>query len=102
MDSDDADCQDYGAKGLALRWSTLWMVVSRKAAHVAEGLPLPALRLDENTLSPAARKRAVRQRRIMLLARARANERAIVARRQARMAGLAVSTALGAVSIQSA
>ncbi len=97
MDSDDADCQDYGAKGLALRWSTLWMVVSRKAAHVAEGLPLPALRLDENTLSPAARKRAVRQRRIMLLARARANERAIVARRQARMAGLAVSTALGAL-----
>nr|WP_306268465.1 cell wall hydrolase [Pararhizobium sp. IMCC3301] len=33
----------------------------------------------------------------MLLARARANERAIVARRQARMAGLAVSTALGAL-----
>lgn len=97
IDGDDADGRDHGAKGLALRWSTFWMVVSRKAAHVADALPVPALRLDDSTLSPAARKRAVRQRRVMLLARARAKERARVARRHARIAGFAVSTALGAL-----
>ncbi len=94
---DDADRRGHDAKGLALRWSTLWMVVSRKAAHVADRLPVPALRLEEGGLTPAEKKRANRQRRAMILARARAEERAIAARRQARMAGLAVSTALGAL-----
>ncbi len=94
---DDADRQDHGAKGLALRWSTLWMVVSRKAAHVADGLPVPALRHEDGGLTLSAKKRANRQRRAMILARARAQERAVAARRQARMAGLAVSTALGAL-----
>lgn len=94
---EDADGQDHDAKGLALRWSTLWMVVSRKATHVADGLPVPALRQEKGSLSPSAKKRANRQRRAMILARARAQERAIAARRQARMAGLAVSTALGAL-----
>lgn len=74
------------------------MVMSRKAAYVADRLPVPALRMEEgNTLSPSAKKRANRQRRAMILARARTAERAIVARRHARMAGLAVSTALGAL-----
>jgi spore germination cell wall hydrolase CwlJ-like protein len=94
---DGADRRGHDAKGLALRWSTLWMVVSRKAAHVADRLPVPALRLEEGDLTPAEKKRASRQRRAMILARARAEERAIAARRQARMAGLAVSTALGAL-----
>lgn len=97
IDGDDADRQDHGAKGLALCWSTLWMVVSRKAAHVADGLPVPSLRPEDGGQSTAAKKRASRQRRAMILARARAEERAIAARRQARMAGLAVSTALGAL-----
>ncbi|WP_306258275.1 cell wall hydrolase [Pararhizobium sp. IMCC21322] len=73
------------------------MVVSRKAEHVADGLPVPALRMEEGSLSPSAKKRANRQRSAMILARARAEERAVAARRQARLAGLAVSTALGAL-----
>lgn len=97
IDGTDADRQDHDATGLASRWSTLWMVVSRKAAHVADGLPVPALRMEEGNLSPSAQKRANRQRRAMILGRARAEERAMAARRQARMAGLAVSTALGAL-----
>jgi len=97
IDGTDAEGQDHDAIGLASRWSTLWMVVSRKAAHVADGLPVPALRMEEGSLSPSAKKRANRQRSAMNLARARAEERAVAARRQARMAGLAVSTALGAL-----
>lgn len=97
IDGKDAEKQDHDATGLASRWSTLWMVVSRKAAHVADGLPVPALRMEEGSLSPSAKKRANRQRSAMILARARAEERALAARRQARMAGLAVSTALGAL-----
>lgn len=95
MDSDDADWQDHDAKGLALRWSTLWMNVSRKASRVADSLPIPAIRIDESALSPAAKKRAAMQRRAAVLGRARAHERAIAARRSARIAGFAVSTALG-------
>lgn len=95
MDGDDASLQDQDAKGLALRWSTLWMNVSRKASRVADNLPIPAIRIDESALSPAAKKRAAMQRRAAILARARAHERAIAAQRRARIAGLAVSTALG-------
>lgn len=95
MDGDSANGQDHDAKGLALRWSTLWMSVSRKASRVADGLPIPAIRIDESALSPAAKKRASMQRRASILARARAHERALAAQRRARIAGLAVSTALG-------
>ncbi|MEP3113849.1 MAG: cell wall hydrolase [Nisaea sp.] len=95
MDGDQASLQDEDAKGLALRWSTLWMSMSRKASQVADGLPIPAIRIDESALSPAAKRRAAMQRRAAVLARARAHERAIAAQRSARLAGLAVSTALG-------
>lgn len=95
IDGDDTEWQDQDAKGLALRWSTLWMSVSRRASRVADGFPIPAVRIDESALSPAAKKRAAMQRRAAALARARAHERAIAAQRRARIAGLAVSTALG-------
>lgn len=95
MDGDGAERQNHDAKGLALRWSTLLMSVSRKASRVADSLPIPAIRIDESALSPAAKKRAAMQRRAAILGRARAHERAVAAHRHARIAGFAVSTALG-------
>ncbi len=98
LDDEDPDLNDR-AKGLS--WSSFWMVVSRKTAHVFDGLPVPAVRSQDAAQSPSSKTKQSAQTRAQRLARARAQEHAQIARRNARIAGGIVSGALAILMVAS-